>query len=245
MEKLIEFKNVKISLNRRMLYPDINFVINKGDRYMLLGKNGSGKSLLLELIFGGFTNELKHRYGGLKVEGKILDVEGNNLLDPAVHRKISYVTQNEDFHNNGTFLSEGKTACRGVGIDFDEEWFDELLEKFELKTKKYEKIKKNVSCGEGKIIHLITRIQKLSATNILLLDEPLNHLSFQNSKVFNDIIEEIAMENPDLTVIMVSHCRAVSFTDKVMQYNYEKQVMETRSYKAYNCFEIDDGCFRC
>lgn len=245
MEKLIEFKDVKITLGGRVLFPRINFTINKGDKYMLLGKNGSGKSLLLELIFAGYTNELKHRYSGLTVEGKILDADGNNLLDPSVHRKISYVTQNEDFHDNATFLSEGKTACRGVGIDFDEERFDELLEQFDLKSKKREKIKKNVSCGEGKIIHLITRIQKLDATNILLLDEPLNHLSFHNSKVFNDIIEDIAAENPDLTVIMISHCRAVNFTDKVMQYNYEKQIMETRVYKAYNCFEIDDECFGC
>ena len=45
MEKLIRFENVSISLKGKVLFPDITFDINKGDRYMLLGKNGSGKSI--------------------------------------------------------------------------------------------------------------------------------------------------------------------------------------------------------
>ena len=248
MEKVLEFVNVKISLNEKVLFPNINFVINKGDRYMLLGKNGAGKSLLMELIFLGYSNILKEKYQGLSVEGEILDAEGRNLLDPAAHRKMSYVTQEEDFHKNWTFWDAGETACNALDIDFDKATkaqFDELLERFELKNKKNEKIQKNVSCGEGKIIHLITRILQLKAANILLLDEPLNHLSFQNSKVLNDVIEEVVQENPELTIIMISHCRAVNFVDKVIRYNYEKQEMEVYVYQAYNCFETEDECFGC
>ena len=184
MNKIFEFDKVRISLNDRILFPDITFTIFEGDCLMLRGKNGSGKSLLLELIFGGYTNELRRRYSGLKIEGHIYDAQGNDLLDPHTDRVISYVTQNEDFHSNATFLSEAITASRGVGIELDERWFDELLARFGITDKKKQKIQRNVSCGEGKIIHLITRILKLGATNILLLDEPLNHLSFQNSKVF-------------------------------------------------------------
>lgn len=244
MEKLLEFKNVRISLNEKVLFPEINFVIYKGDKYIFLGKNGSGKSLLLELIFGGYAPGLRGRYSGLKVEGEITDAEGNDLLNPKTKPKISYVTQSEEFHKNATFLDAGKTACNGMGIEFDEKRFDTLLERFGLLAKKNEKIKKNASCGEAKIIHLITRILQLDATNILLLDEPLNHLSFQNSKVFNDIIEEIASARPDLTIIMISHCRAVNFAEKVMQYNYETQVMEIKPYKPYNCFDLEE-CTSC
>ena len=65
-------------------------------------------------------------------------------------------------------MSEAVTASRGVGIELDERWFDELLARFGIADKKKQKIQWNVSCGEGKIIHLITRILKLGATNILL-----------------------------------------------------------------------------
>lgn len=238
MEKLIRFENVVISLKGKILFPDISFDINRGDRYMLLGKNGSGKSLLMELIFGGHTNELSRRYAGLKVSGHIYDSNGNDLLDPMTKRTISYVTQNDEFHRNATFLSEAISACNGIGIDFDEKWFDDLLSRFELADKKKAKIKKNVSCGEGKIINLITRILKLKAADILLLDEPLNHLSFQNSRTFNDIIVEMERQNPNLTILMISHCRAITFVDKIMSYDYERKEMVSRPYKFFDCFQF-------
>lgn len=242
MKKLFEFDDLCISLGERTLYENLKFTLNEGDRYMLQGKNGSGKSLLLELIFGGYTNEICQRYKGLKVSGHIYDVNGYDLLDPKTERKISYVSQNEDFHNNATFLSEGIAACRGIGMDFNENRFDDLLTRFDLIEKKKQKIKNNVSCGEGKVIHLVSRILKLEATNILLLDEPLNHLSFQNSKVFNDVIEEFKRKHPSLTIIMISHCRAISFVDKVMKYDSKRKSMEIKKYKSYSCFSIEGEC---
>lgn len=244
MKKLIDFIGVTVLLGKRTLFSNLTFSVYEGDCYMVLGKNGSGKTLLLELIFGGYTNELCQRYKDLKVEGKILDCEGNDLLDPGTNRKISYVTQYEDFHNNATFLSEGKSAARGIGIEFDEGYFDELLGRFGLLDKKRQKIKNNVSGGEGKLIHLITRILKLNATNILLLDEPLNHLSFRNSKIFNDIIEEIKAARPELTILMISHCKAISFVDKIMKYDYATEKIVTMEYKSYSCFAVDEceGC---
>ena len=97
MKKLIEFKNVHISLENEILFEDISFSIYEGERFMLTGKNGSGKSLLLELIALGYTNDLKSRYKGLVVTGHIYDENGQDLLDPKTERSISYVTQTEDF----------------------------------------------------------------------------------------------------------------------------------------------------
>ena len=57
-----------------------------------------------------------------------------------------------------------------------------------------------VSGGEGKLIQLITRILKLPKADIFILDEPLNHLSFENSRKFNDVmIEEIRKKKKVLT----------------------------------------------
>ena len=57
-----------------------------------------------------------------------------------------------------------------------------------------------VSGGEGKLIQLITRILKLPKADIFILDEPLNHLSFENSRKFNDVmIEEIRKKKKALT----------------------------------------------
>jgi len=239
MKKLIEFKDVTITLKDTILFEKINFTINEGDRYVLMGKNGAGKSLLLELIALGYTRDLVSRYKGLKVEGKILDSDGNDLLNPNTKRNISYVSQFEDFYNNSTILDEAKASCNGSKVEFDEDKLDYLLNFFKLKCKKKQKIKNNVSFGEGKLVHLITRILKLESCNILLLDEPLNHLSFENSKNFNNIILEEIQKNPKLTIIMISHCRALSFVDKEMFYDYKTKEMKEKIYKAYNCYATE------
>lgn len=236
MEKLIEFKNLTVKLRDKVLYDSLNLTIFEGDRYVFLGPNGVGKSLLLELVALGYSNELCRRYKGLSVSGEILDGKGNNLLNPTVDRYISYATQMEDFYKNATIYDEAETACHGVGAELDEDKLDYLLERFDILEKKKKKIKNNVSFGEAKIIHLITRILKLENTNLLLLDEPLNHLSFKNSKRFNEVVLEEIDKDEKLAIIMISHCRAVSFAKQALVYDADSNNLRIVEYQAYDCF---------
>lgn len=237
MKKLVEFKNVKISLKGRVLFENISFSLYEGDKIMLTGENGSGKSLLLELLALGYSNFLADRYKGLIIEGEIIDDQGKDLLNPRISRKYSYISQTEQFYKNVTLKEYAQISCAGIGIDFDEKRFDELLFKFRLLEKKNKKIQNNLSVGECKIIHIITRIMKLKATDIFILDEPLNHLSFKNSKIFNDIILEEINRNPSLTILVVSHCKAISFVNKNIYYNYQKNAMQIVEYVHYDCFQ--------
>ena len=237
MGKLFEFKNVKITLKGQVLFENISFVFNEGERLMLSGENGSGKSLLLELIALGKSKDLCERYSGLEVTGEIVDANENDLLNPETERKIAYVAQSEETYKNSTLLKQAEIAANGVGIDLDEQKLDYYLERFGLVEKKKQKLKNNLSLGQGKLVHIITRLLKLPATNILLLDEPLNHLSFKNSKILNEIILDEIKNNPDLSIIMVSHCRAISFVDQKIEYNYDSSCMEKKEYRSYDCFE--------
>ena len=136
MGRQLEFKNLTVKLNERVLYEGLNLVINEGERYIFLGPNGIGKSLLLELICLGNSRELASRYKGLIVSGEILDAEGNDLLNPATGRKIAYVSQNEDFYKNKTIKEMCRTSCNGIGIDLDENKLDYLLKAFGIYEKK-------------------------------------------------------------------------------------------------------------
>lgn len=241
MAEQIKFENLTIRLKDRILYENLNFSISDGDRYIFLGPNGIGKTLLLEMIFLGNSRELNERYRGLQVTGGILDANGEDLLNPSTRRRYSYVAQGEDFYRGMTIKEICETACRGVGIDLNENKFDTLLDAFGIADKKNLKIKNNVSFGEGKIVHLISRLLKLDASNVLLLDEPLNHLSFKNSKVLNELLREEIKVNPNLVIIMVSHCRTMDFTDRAMVYNQENRSIQFKSYRSYDCFTIDDS----
>ena len=43
--------------------------------------------------------------------------------------------------------------------------------------------------------------------------------------------------NPNISIIMVSHCRAISFVNQKLEYNYDKNYMEKKEYHSYDCFE--------
>ena len=242
MGEQIIFDNFSVSLKERVLYQNLNFAIEDRDRYIFLGPNGIGKSLLFELIFLGNSRELNSRYRNLTLSGRILDVSGNDLLNPLTQRRIAYVTQVEDFYKGMTIREICETACRGVGLDLNDERLDYYLDRFGISEKKNIKIKNNLSFGEGKIVHVISRLLKLDAVNILLLDEPLNHLSFRNSKVLNDLIQEEIKRNPNLVIIMISHCRAMDFTNKAMVYNTKSRSIDIKPYKSDDCFSIDEYC---
>lgn len=242
MKKLLEIKNVTISINSEILYDNLNLIINEGDRFIFLGPNGVGKSLLLKLISLGYSKNLQNEYKGLTVTGQIFDRDGKDLLDPNTDRKhISYSEQIDIPYNNTTIFEEAETACVGSEIDLDEHELDALLETFNLKNKKRKRIKGNVSGGEGKLIQLITRILKLQKADLLILDEPLNHLSFENSRKFNDVIIERIKKKPELAIVMVSHCRAANFTDKALVYDKSNKNLIIKDYVAYDCFS-DDFC---
>lgn len=245
MGRQIEFKDLTVKLKDRVLYDRLNLIMDEGERYIFLGPNGIGKSLLLELIYLGNSRELASRYKGLSVSGEIIDVDGNDLLNPAVQRKISYVSQKEDFYENMTIKEICKTSCKGIGVDLDEEKLDYLLHAFELNEKKNQKLKNNVSPGEEKIVHIISRILKLPVASMLILDEPLNHLSFKNSKIFNDLILEEIRYNPKLSIIMVSHCRAMNFAEKAMVYVSYNKGLVLKEYNSYDCFSNNEyfECF--
>ena len=196
LEKQIELCDLSIKLNDRELYNHINLTINEGDRFIFLGPNGIGKTLLLETIFYGYTKDLAEKYNGLSISGEIKNSKGESLLDPDIRRQISYVSQDDEFYSGFTVKGVCESACTGVEIELDEDKLDYFLKKFGIYEKKNLRIKNNVSFGEGKIVHIISKLLKLQASSILFLDEPLNHLSFKNSMIFNEILLDEIKKNP-------------------------------------------------
>ena len=52
LNSIIEFKNVSLSYGNRLILDNINFKINEGQIFGMLGPNGVGKSTIFNLITG-------------------------------------------------------------------------------------------------------------------------------------------------------------------------------------------------
>ena len=92
MEKeiLIDIKNLTVNVyhknsngqkNKQNIYDNFNYKIYKKDRLIFIDNNGSGKSLLFDLIFCGLNNYVFSKGDGIEVTGEII-YQGKNILIP-------------------------------------------------------------------------------------------------------------------------------------------------------------------
>ncbi|MDB1678330.1 MULTISPECIES: ATP-binding cassette domain-containing protein [Enterococcus] len=166
---------------------DINLVIEKGKKYLLIGESGGGKSTLLKLISGELTN----------YRGKIL-LDGKELQDVDTSAFLQYIDQNTYLFNatyeeNITLWQDHPSAAlekamKRAAIDFITEPSDLITDNGE-----------NVSGGQKQRISLARAF--IQEKNFILMDEGTSSLDRSNAL----IIENLLLSDPNLTVIIVSH----------------------------------------
>ncbi|MGL4955316.1 MAG: ATP-binding cassette domain-containing protein, partial [Cetobacterium sp.] len=49
---MIKFKNIDLKFNDKIILKDFNLTINKGEKVLIAGKSGKGKSTLLKILLG-------------------------------------------------------------------------------------------------------------------------------------------------------------------------------------------------
>ena len=88
--KEIQLKQINYSYDKKLVLKDINLKIKKGEVLGIVGRTGSGKSTLVDLIMG----LLKPKQGFIEVDGKKINYQSfsNELI--GLRKKISHIPQN-------------------------------------------------------------------------------------------------------------------------------------------------------
>ncbi|WP_414469794.1 ABC transporter ATP-binding protein [Methanobacterium sp. ACI-7] len=180
------------------IFEDINFEVEKGDVFCILGANGTGKTTLIKCLNG----LIKLNSGEVLLEGK--DIYSLNHSDRS--KNIGYIPQ----MHNSTFpftILDVVLMGRAPHLDIfsspskkDFKIAEDALKSlniYHMKDKPYTEI----SGGEQQLV-FIARVltQKPS---VLLLDEPTSHLDFGNQIRTLNIIEKLSKNG--LSVVMSSH----------------------------------------
>ena len=142
---IIEFENVSLSYGSRLILDNINFKINEGQIFGMLGPNGVGKSTIFNLI----TGLINPKHGKIKINGE--DVTKFPIYLRTKKFKVGYVPQYGGFFNDLTLLDNLK-AISEIVIDkknLRQERIDFLLSRFELENVKNIK-GKHLSGGQKK-----------------------------------------------------------------------------------------------
>lgn len=184
----IRIENLSFGYDANLpILENLNLDIKKGGKYLLTGDSGSGKSTLLKILIGdleGYSGEIK--------------VDGHQLMDMDSHSFIQYIDQDNYLFNtsykenvalwNNYANTEIAEALNKAAADFVDD-IDKVVENNGT----------NLSGGQKQRIGLARAfIQKKS---VILFDEGTSSLDKKNTL----LIENLLLEDNELTVVMISH----------------------------------------
>jgi len=181
--KILELENINQSFNGVNIIEDFTYVFKKGDRIGLAGKNGTGKSTLLNIITGNLNPDNGKvdigdttKYGYYK-QGGLSFNEKERVID-IVKADAEYIK-----------MADGQTISASA-----------LLTLFLFPPKKQHGMVEKLSGGEKKRLHLMKVL--MQNPNFLILDEPTNDLDIDTLNVLEEFLENF----PGI-LMLVSHDR--------------------------------------
>ena len=194
---IIEFKNISLAYGNRLILDKINFSINEGQIFGMLGPNGVGKSTIFNLI----TGLIMPKDGKILINGQ--DVTRFPIYLRTKKFKVGYVPQYGGFFNDMTLLDNLKAISEIVIEDKNarQNKIDYLITKFELENIKDVKAK-FLSGGQKK--KLVIALSLLSDPKVLLLDECFAALDVLTIKMLQEIIVNLQQENK-ITICICDH----------------------------------------
>ncbi|WP_440681240.1 ATP-binding cassette domain-containing protein [Candidatus Pelagibacter sp. HIMB1623] len=194
---IISFENVSLSYGNRLILDNINFKINEGEIFGMLGPNGVGKSTIFNLI----TGLIKPDSGQIKINN-------TNVLDFPIYLrtkkfKVGYVPQYGGFFSDLTLYQNLKAIAEIVinEKNSEENKINELISKFELENLRNIKAK-FLSGGQKK--KLVIALSLLSDPSVLLLDECFAALDVLTIKMLQEIIVNLQNEKK-ITICICDH----------------------------------------
>ncbi len=172
-------KDLHKSYDDKVIFKDANMVIERGQKVAFVGKNGEGKSTMIKAIM----KEIEINGGSVEI--------GHNA-------QIGYFAQNQ-----ASLLDENATIFEtidSIAVGDIRTQIKNILGAFMFQGDDITKKVKVLSGGEKTRLAMIKLL--LEPVNLLILDEPSNHLDMKTK----DIIKE-ALRDFDGTLILVSHDR--------------------------------------
>ncbi|MEI6750252.1 MAG: ABC-F family ATP-binding cassette domain-containing protein [Bacteroidales bacterium] len=243
---MISVDGLTVEFGGTTLFKDVSFAINEKDRIALMGKNGAGKSTLLKIIAGTKTAS-RGKVSSPKdaviayLPQHLLTVDSRTVFEEAAQAFAHIFAMEKEIEELNNQLSSR--------TDYESAEYYEIIEQVSTLSEKYYSIEEinfdseveKILLGLGFVREDFTRptgefsggwrmrieLAKilLQKPDLILLDEPTNHMDIESIQWFEDFLINSAK-----AVIVISHDRA--FVDNITTRTIEVTMGRIYDYKV-------------
>lgn len=235
----LSVENIAKSYGERILFKDISFGINQGQKIGFVAKNGTGKTSLLNILSGDDSPDEGNVIFRKNLRVAFLSQEP--YLDPKLTVEQTIFTSDNPIlkiienYEKAILNPDDAEAYQAAfdGMDAHNAWDFEVRYKqilFKLKLDNLEEKIENLSGGQKKRLALANAL--LTTPDLLVMDEPTNHLDLEMIEWLEALF---AKEN--FTLFMVTHDRY--FLERVCNEIVELDEGKLYSYKGNYSYYLE------
>jgi ATP-binding cassette, subfamily F, member 3 len=243
---MITINDISVQFGGTTLFSDVSFAINENDKIALMGKNGAGKSTLLKIIAGnskpstGSVSAPKDAIVAYLPQ-HLLTTDGATVMEEASKAFAEYFSMKSEIDE----INEQLT----IRTDYESDEYMKLIERVSDLSEKFYAIEEiNYEAEVEKILIGLGFVREdferqtsefsggwrmrielakilLRKPDLILLDEPTNHMDIESIQWLEDFLINSAK-----AVVVISHDRA--FVDNITNRTIEVTMGRIYDYKA-------------
>jgi phospholipid/cholesterol/gamma-HCH transport system ATP-binding protein len=198
-ERILEVQNLTKSFGDNHVLKGIGLNLNKGETLVVIGKSGSGKSVLIKCLVGLIIPD----EGTIKLFGEDLNVSDKKALN-IVRRRIGFLFQSAALYDSMT-VGENLAFPLRQSKDMDDKQKLELMENALVEVGlegTFNKMPSELSGGMRKRLGLARTL--IMKPEILLYDEPTTGLDPITSREMSELILKV-QEKTKCSAILITH----------------------------------------
>lgn len=185
----IRIENLNKSFSQQQVLKNVSMSVEKGSICGLIGRNGSGKTVLMKCICGF----LKPDHGKIFLRGKLMQGEKSIIGNMGILIEVPGFFEDETARNNLYYLAS-------INNKIKKEDVDRVLQLVGLDPRDRKKVKK-YSMGMRQRLAIAQAI--MEDQDIILLDEPMNSLDQDGVKEMRELL--LYLKDQGKSILLASH----------------------------------------
>ncbi|MBE7146313.1 ABC transporter ATP-binding protein [Bacillus mycoides] len=184
---MLKVTSLKKTIDNQTILDNVSFTLQKGSIVGLLGRNGAGKTTLLRTMVGILDPDA----------GTVTYDDVNVHKHPEIKQKVAYAPDSTNILNGYT-VKEIAKFYKAVYTNFNEEYFYQLLERFNLPEKRIRSYSRGMKALLAIILAFCTGVE------YIILDEPTNGLDpIVKRQILQFLIEKVSER--EITILISTH----------------------------------------